>query len=96
MDRRQPRLIERRYQQSGLGKKARAGRVRLIIQSQLPRQASFQLHTLVFIAAGNNALLHGKPCIGKSHIAKAIAYQPILQSHKVQYLETDDFSTATP
>ncbi|WP_280806726.1 ATP-binding protein [Mesorhizobium sp. LNJC394B00] len=25
------------------------------------------------------------------HIAKAIAYQAILHSHKVQYLETDDF-----
>lgn len=26
-----------------------------------------------------------------SHVAKAVAYQAILQGHKVQYLETDDF-----
>lgn len=36
-------------------------------------------------------MLVGKPGTGKSHIAKAIAYQAILHSHKVQYLETDDF-----
>ncbi|MGY2843459.1 DNA replication protein DnaC [Bradyrhizobium sp. USDA 4509] len=33
----------------------------------------------------------GKPGTGKSHIAKASPYQAILQSHQVQYLETDDF-----
>lgn len=32
-----------------------------------------------------------KPGTGKSHVAKAVAYQAVLQGHKVQYLETDDF-----
>jgi DNA replication protein DnaC len=36
-------------------------------------------------------LIIGKPGTGKSHIAKAVAYQAVLQGHKVQYLETDDF-----
>lgn len=44
-----------------------------------------------FIAAGENALLIGKPGTGKSHVAKAIAYQAVIQGHKVQYLKTDDF-----
>ena len=46
---------------------------------------------MAFIAAGENALLIGKPGTGKSHIAKAIGYQAVLQGHKVQYIETDDF-----
>ncbi|VIO79082.1 hypothetical protein CI41S_66450 [Bradyrhizobium ivorense] len=46
---------------------------------KLPRQACFQLHTLKFTAAGENALLIGKPGTGKSHIAKATAYRAVLQ-----------------
>lgn len=90
LDRRQSRLIER-YQQSGLDEKLTLAEFDWSFNPKLPRQTCFQLHTLAFIAAGENALLVGKPGTGKSYIAKAIAYQAILQSHKVQYLETDDF-----
>ena len=58
---------------------------------KIPRQACFQLNTLKFIAAGENGLIIGKLGTGKSHVAKAVAYQAVLQGHKVQYLETDDF-----
>lgn len=92
---RQSRLIERRYQQSGLEEKLTLAEFDWSFNPKLPRQSSFQLHTLGFIAAGENALLIGKPGTGKSHIAKAIGYQAILQSHKVQYIETDDFFIAT-
>ncbi|MDE5446777.1 ATP-binding protein [Bradyrhizobium sp. CSA207] len=91
LDRRQSRLIERRYQQSGLEEKLTFAEFDWSFNPKLPRQACFQLQTLAFIAAGENALLIGKPGTGKSHIAKAIAYQAIRQSHKVQYIETDDF-----
>ncbi|MEY9391783.1 hypothetical protein ABIF93_010100 [Bradyrhizobium japonicum] len=83
LDRRQSRLIERRYQQSGLDEKLTLAEFDWSFNPKLPRQTCFQLHTLAFIAAGENALLVGKPGTGKSHIAKAIAYQAILQSHKV-------------
>ncbi|MHC2566254.1 DNA replication protein DnaC [Bradyrhizobium liaoningense] len=78
LDRRQSRLIERRYQQSGLDEKLTLAEFDWSFNPKLPRQTCFQLHTLAFIAAGENALLVGKPGTGKSHIAKAIAYQAIL------------------
>ncbi|MGN8112292.1 IS21-like element helper ATPase IstB [Paraburkholderia sp. 22098] len=91
LDRRHSRLIERRYQQSGLEEKLTLTEFDWSFNPKLPRQACFQLHTLKFIAEGSNALIIGKPGTGKSHVAKAIAYQAVLQGYKVQYLETDDF-----
>jgi DNA replication protein DnaC len=42
------------------------------------------LHTLKFIAEGANALI-----TGKSHVAKAEAYEATLQGYDVRYLEAD-------
>jgi DNA replication protein DnaC len=85
LDRRQSRLIERRYQQqSGLEEKLTLMEFDWSFNPKLPRQACFQLHALKFIAAGENGLIVGKPGAGKSHVAKAVAYQAILQGHKVQ------------
>ena len=36
-----------------------------------------------FLAEGSNALIVGKPGTGKSHVAKAVAYQATLQAHHV-------------
>ena len=38
---------------------------------------------------GANALIIGKPGTGKSHVAKAVAYQATLQGYDVRYLEAD-------
>lgn len=38
---------------------------------------------------GANALIVGKPGTGKSHVAKAAAYQATLQGHDVRYVEAD-------
>ncbi|WP_283806469.1 ATP-binding protein [Bradyrhizobium neotropicale] len=83
LDRRQSCLIARRYQQSGLEEKLTLAEFDWSFNPNLPRQACFQLHTLKFVAVGENALLIGKPGTGKSHVAKAVAYQAI-QGHKVQ------------
>lgn len=91
LDRRQSRLIARRYQQSGLDEKLTLAQFDWSFNPKLPRQTCFQLHALKFVAAGENALLIGKPGTGKWHVAKAVAYQAILQGHKVQYLEADGF-----
>lgn len=91
LDRRQSRLIERRYQQSGLEEKLTLAEIDWSFNPKLPRRARFQLHTLKFVASGENALIIGKTGTGKSHVAKAVAYQAVLHGHKVQYIETDDF-----
>ena len=83
LDRRQSRLIERRYKLSGLEEKLTLAEFDWGFNPKVPRQACFQLHTLKFIAAGDNALIIGKPGTGKSHVAKAVAYQAVQQGHKV-------------
>ncbi|MHC2618024.1 hypothetical protein ACVIW2_000055 [Bradyrhizobium huanghuaihaiense] len=47
LDRRQSRLIERRYQQSGLDEKLTLAEFDWSFNPKLPRQTCFQLHTLV-------------------------------------------------
>jgi DNA replication protein DnaC len=89
LDRRRSRLMERRYQQSGLDERATLVDFDWQFNPKLPRQACFELHTLKFIAQGQNALIIGKPGTGKSRIAKALAYQATLQGHDVRYLEAD-------
>jgi DNA replication protein DnaC len=91
LDRRRSRLIERRYQQSGLDEKLTLAEFDWGFNPKLPKRACFELHTLKFIAGGENALLIGRPGTGKSFIAKAVAYNASLQGYRVQYVETDAF-----
>ncbi len=89
LDRRRSRLTERRYKRSGLDERVSLADFDWRFNPKLPRAACFELHTLKFIAEGANALIIGKPGTGKSHIAKAIAYQGTLGGHDVRYLEAD-------
>jgi len=93
LDRRRSRLIERRYQQSGLDEKLTLAEFDWGFNLKLPKQACFELHTLKFIAQADNAILIGPPGTGKSHICKAIAYNAILQGYCVCYIDTDEFVT---
>ena len=89
LDHRRSRMMERRFQVSGLDERATLGDFDWRFNPKLPRQACFELHTLKFIAEAQNGLIIGKPGTGKSHIAKAVAYQATLQGHNVRYLEAD-------
>jgi DNA replication protein DnaC len=89
LDRRRSRLLDRRYKRSGLDEKLTLADFDWRFNPKLPRAACFELHTLKFIGEGANALVVGKPGTGKSHLAKAVAYQATLQGYDVRYLEAD-------
>lgn len=89
LDRRRSRLTQRRYKRSGLDEKFTLADFDWRFNPKLPRAACFELHTLKFIAEGANALIVGKFDTGKSHLAKALAYQVTLTGHDVRYLEAD-------
>jgi hypothetical protein len=52
LDRRRSRLIERRYQQSGLDEKLTLAEFDWGFNPKLPKRACFELHALKFIAGG--------------------------------------------
>ena len=100
LDRRHSRLIERRFKHSRLEERLTLTDFDWRFNPKLPRQACFELHTLKFLGEGANALIIGKPGTGKSHVAKAIAYQATLQGHEARYVEADTefarFALASP
>ena len=89
LDRRRCRLMERRFKRSGLAERLTLADFDWRFNPKLPRNACFELHALKFIGEGANALIIGKPGTGKSHIAKAVAYQATLLGHDVSYIEAD-------
>jgi len=94
LDRRRSRLIERRFKNSALDERLTLHDFDWRFNPKLPRQACFELHTLKFIGEGANALIIGKTGTGKSHVAKAVAYQATLQGYEVRYVEADtEFAT---
>ena len=90
LDRRQSRLLERRYQLSGLEERASLAEFDWGYNPKIPKRTCFELHTLKFIAEGDSALLIGQPGTGKSHIAKAIAYSALRPGLRVLYGEADE------
>ena len=89
LDRRRSRLTEKRFKQSRLDERPTLTDFDWRFNPKLPRQACFELHTLKFLAEAGNALIIGKPGTGKSHVAKAVAYQATLQGFDVRYVEAD-------
>ncbi len=90
LDRRQSRLLERRYQLSGLDERASLVEFDWGYNPKIPKRTCFELHTLKFIAEGDSAILIGPPGTGKSHVAKAIAYAAVRAGLRVFYAEADD------
>src|SRR5487761_2182542 len=90
LDRRQSRLLERRYQLSGLDERASLAEFDWGYNPKIPKRTCFELHALKFIAEGDNAIFIGPPGTGKSHVAKAIAYAAVRSGLRVLYAEADE------
>ena len=90
LDRRQSRLLERRYRTSGLDERVSLADFDWGYNPNIPKRVCFELHTLKFIAEGDCALLIGPPGTGKSHVAKAIAYAAVRQAMRVAFGEADE------
>lgn len=89
MDRRRTSQTERCYKRSGLDERPTLADFDWQFNAKLPRASCFELLTLKFMAEGANALIVGKPGTGKSHTAKAVAYQATLQGLHARYIEAD-------
>lgn len=90
LDRRRSRLLERRYQLSGLTERMSLEEFDWGYNPKIPKRACFELNALKFISEGANALLIGPPGTGKSHVAKAVAYAATRSSFSVLYVEADE------
>ncbi len=87
LDRRRTRLLERRFSLSGLPERKTLQDLDWSFNPKLPRRELFELATLKFLDAKENALLIGKPGTGKSHAAKAIALIALEHGYRVFYRE---------
>jgi DNA replication protein DnaC len=94
LDRRQSRLLERRFQLSGLDERASLTDFDWSYNPKIPKRSCFELNSLKFINEGENAVFIGPPGVGKSHVAKAIAYSAVRAGLHVQYAEADELLSA--
>jgi DNA replication protein DnaC len=90
LDRRQSRLLERRFQLSGLDERTSLAEFDWGYNPKIPKRTCFELHTLKFIAEGDSGLFIGQSGTGKSHVAKAIAYAAVRSGLRVVYAEADE------
>jgi DNA replication protein DnaC len=91
LDCRKSRLLDHRFQLSGLDERASLAEFDWNYNPKIPKRTCFELHTLKFIAEGQSALLIGQPGTGKSHVAKAIAYAAVRSELRVLYTTADEF-----
>lgn len=91
LDSRHSRLIERRYNCSGLEEQKLMQDFDWSFNPRLPKTEILELLSTKFVQASQDALLIGHPGTGKSHIAKAVAHAAIQAGFSVAYREAPLF-----
>ncbi len=87
LDRRRSRLIERRFELSGLTERKDLKDFDWSYNPKNPRREILELANLKFIDEREDALFIGSPGVGKSHIAKALALLAVQRGYTVFYRE---------
>jgi DNA replication protein DnaC len=90
LDRRQSRLLERRYALSGLPERKYLKDVDWSYNPKIPKRDCLELGALKFIEAKEDVLIVGQPGTAKSHVAKALALLAVERGHKVMYREAHE------
>lgn len=85
LDRRQSRLLDRRFIASGLTERKALRDFDWGFNPTPSKKDVLELATLKFIDNREDVLFLGKPGTGKSHIAKAIALQAVERGYKVAF-----------
>lgn len=91
LDCRQSRLIERRFNGSGLNERTIMQGFDWSYNPRLPRQEILELISGKFVQNAADALLIGHPGTGKSHVAMAVAHAAIQAGYQVVYREAQCF-----
>lgn len=87
LDRRRSRLLERRFVHSGLPVRKDLKDFDWGYNPKVPKRRILELATLKFIEAREGALFIGRPGLGKSHTAQAIATLAVQHGYTVFYRE---------
>lgn len=91
LDCRNSRLINTRFNASGLKERPTLTEFDWGFNPKLPKNEIYELVSGKFIRDGQDALLIGSPGTGKSHIAKTVACGAIDTGYKVMYREAHTF-----
>jgi DNA replication protein DnaC len=91
LDCRHSRLIERRFNNSGLDERKIMQDFDWSYNPRLPKQEIIELISGKFVQDAGDALLIGHPGTGKSHIAKAVSHAAIQSGYQVAYREAQCF-----
>lgn len=90
IDRRQSRLLERRFALSGLPERKLLKDLDWGYNPKVPKREVLELGTLKFLDAKDDVLLIGPPGTGKSHVGKALALLAVERGYKVMYREAHE------